>query len=166
MQKQLRILKRDVGAVVSALKSEFITARTSVGKTLGSGVAGAFFGRRAVGRINAARRDDLRREQLNAVAPYENVKRIIDEIVCQLDTIKGNIEMSPEYIGAESFSRGLGDTIPPPLRFYVFVSEQVKGPYSVEQLQALRDASAIVDDTPCCPEGSETWSSYADTIIR
>jgi hypothetical protein len=97
MQKQLRLLKRDVSAVISAVKSEYTTARMRVGKTFASSLAAGFFGRRTVGRVNSAQRDSLRRSQLDAVAPYEHVKGIIDSILYQLDTVKGQIELSPEY---------------------------------------------------------------------
>ena len=175
MQKQLRLLKKDVSAMISGVKSQFMTARTSVGKTFGAGLAGAFFGRRAVGRVNAARRDDLRRTQLSAVAPYERVKGIIDQILYQLDTVRGQIELSPEYqVSPRRATRVLTSApsppaLPPPpapplTRYFVYIGDQVKGPYSREQLRALRDAAAIARETLCCLEGTEEWLSYSDAM--
>jgi hypothetical protein len=171
IQKEMRLLKKDVSATISAIKSEFTTARTNVGKSFGAGLAAGLFGRRTMGRVNSAQRDDLRRNQINAVEPYERVKRIIDNILHQLDTIKGQIELSPEYqIRTPQASPAKPPQLPPPLparptrRFFAFIAEQVKGPYTVEQLQALHDASTITDDTQCCPEGTEEWQSYSHVI--
>lgn len=164
MQKELRLLKKEVGAVIAGIKSEHITARTSVGTGLGTGLFGAFFGRKAAGKMNAARRDDLRRSQISAVAPYERVKEIIDQVLHQLDASKGKVEMSPEY----QVRHGPAQTPPPPRlpappapRYFVCISGQVKGPYTLDQLRALRDASAISGDTPCCPEGREEWTDFS-----
>ena len=38
--------------MISAARSEFTTARTAVGKSVGAGLAAGFFGRKTVGRIN------------------------------------------------------------------------------------------------------------------
>lgn len=163
IQKEMRLLKKDVSATVSAIKSEFTTARTEVGKSIGAGLAGAFFGRRTVGRVNSARRDDLRRNQINTVEPYDRVKRIIDHILHQLDTVKGQIELSLEYqLRTPQVAPAKPPPLPPPptRRFFAFIAEQVKGPYTIEQLHALHDASTITDDTQCCPEGTEEWQSY------
>ena len=167
IQKELRLLKKDVSATISAVKSEFTTARTSVGTSLVSGLAAGFFGRRTVGRFNSAQRDDLRRSQISTVEPYDRVKRVIEQILSELDSVKGRIELSPEY------QRRTPPAVvakPPTLvgpltrRFFVFLAEEVKGPYTLEQLQALRDASAITDDTPCCPDGAQEWKSYAQVM--
>ena len=97
VQKELRLLKQEVTATISAARSEFTTARTAVGKSVGAGIAAGFFGRKTVGRINAARRDDLRRGQLQAVAPYENVKSIIDQILAKLDLALAIATLVAEY---------------------------------------------------------------------
>src|SRR2546430_2259076 len=73
IQKELRFLKQEVNASEAALKSEYTTARMKVGKTVASGLAAGFFGRRTVGRFNSAQRDNLRRNQIGAVAPYEKL---------------------------------------------------------------------------------------------
>ena len=141
-------------------------------------MAGAFFGRRTVGRFNATRRDDLRRGQLRAVAPYEHIKGVIDQILYQLDTVKGQIELSPEYLNKAYHAKPAIVTeiaspprLPPPPpslaapslpRFYVYMAGEVKGPYSIEQLHALRDAAAIADDALCCADGSQEWLPYRD----
>jgi len=56
---------------------------------------------------------------------------------------------------------------PPPLplpvkRYYVYLQNEVKGPYLREQLLDLHDTGAITDDTQCCLEGTEQWAPYLE----
>lgn len=97
LQAELRLLKQQVSADAAAIRSEFTSKRTAVGKSLGVIAAGAFFGRRNVGRATALQRDMLRREQLTALEPYEHVKRLIDAVVHALNEAKHRIETSDEY---------------------------------------------------------------------
>lgn len=58
---------------------------------------------------------------------------------------------------------------PPPLpastqKLFALIAEQVRGPYMLEQLQAMHDASTIPDDTRCCGEGTEKWQPYSDLM--
>lgn len=59
IQKELRFLKQEVTAAEAAVKSDYTTERMKVGKTIASGLAAGFFGRRTVRRFNSARRDSL-----------------------------------------------------------------------------------------------------------
>lgn len=43
------------------------------------------------------------------------------------------------------------------IRYFAFIYQDVKGPYTTEQLSALRDATTITDETQCCLEGTESW---------
>lgn len=45
-------------------------------------------------------------------------------------------------------------------RYFAFIAGHVKGPYTMEQLIALQDASTITDQTLCCPEGAEEWKEF------
>jgi hypothetical protein len=119
-----------------------------------------------MGSINAARRDDLRRAQIRAVAPYENVKGIIDQIINKLDSIKDQIELTPEsQTRPEKPIKAA--PIRPPLpatsrRYYVYLNGEIKGPYLREQLRALYETGTIATDTQCCLEGAEEWRPYLD----
>jgi hypothetical protein len=97
MQAELRFLKQQIAADMASIRSDFTSKRTAVGKTLPHIAAGVFFGRRNVGRVNAVQRDSLRREQFNALEPYEKVKRLIDAVVHTLNEAKARIETSDEY---------------------------------------------------------------------
>lgn len=41
-----------------------------------------------MGKVNSVTRDHIRRQQLNVIAPYESVSRLIDSILIQLDHLK------------------------------------------------------------------------------
>ena len=45
-------------------------------------------------------------------------------------------------------------------RYYVYLQNEVKGPYLHEQLVALHNTGAIKNDTQCCLEGTEQWTPY------
>jgi hypothetical protein len=163
----MRLLKKEVNAVVSAIKSEFATARTSVGTGFGEGLTAAIFGRRAAGRANAGQRDALRREQIDAVEPYDRVKRTIEQIIHQLDLTKGQIELSPEFqIRTPKKNAVAAPALSPPTssRFFLYLGDEVKGPYTPEQIHALRDTGAVTDQTQCCAEGSQQWIRCADEV--
>ena len=56
---------------------------------------------------------------------------------------------------------------PPPPRtksYFIYVSDQVKGPFSAVQISALMQMDSITPTTPCCPEGSQDWQTVADCI--
>jgi hypothetical protein len=88
IQKQLRLIKKDIALEKKILNASYTTERTRVGKSFGAALFGGLFGRKLLGTINAATRDEIRRNQLQAVASYDAVDRIIDELILQLDHIK------------------------------------------------------------------------------
>ncbi len=165
MQKELRLIKQEVTATISAVKSEFASARTQVGKGFGAGLAAGFFGRKAMGSVNASEKDRLRRKQADFVRPYEAAKHEIDQFLATLDRFKGKIELSPEYRVAESKAQAKVlapwalSALPPRAapKYFVFLNEDVKGPYTKSQLATLLDAGTITPETQVCPEGTEEW---------
>lgn len=44
-------------------------------------------------------------------------------------------------------------------KYYVFLDEQITGPYSTSELLRLRDERKVKYDTPCCIAGSQEWKS-------
>ena len=122
-----------------------------------------------MGRINAGRRDDIRRSQHAEMQPYEELKRLIDGLLAKLDQAKSQIELSPEYqIRTSDKSETLvsnSDILPPPLPnqsvrdFFLFIGEDVKGPFTTHQIEGLVSAGVVSDTTLACPVGSETWIS-------
>jgi hypothetical protein len=51
----------------------------------------------------------------------------------------------------------------PPTTFYVYLQDQVKGPFSREQIKALLDVASVSADTPCCLKDSD-WQTVASFI--
>jgi hypothetical protein len=97
MQNQLRRLKRQVNFELSSVQSQFMMHRLEVGTSFISGSASLVLGRSSVGRIHTATRQDIRRAQLEAIKPYKNLKRIIDEVLHQLSDVKYQVEVSSGY---------------------------------------------------------------------
>jgi hypothetical protein len=93
---------------------------------------------------------------MSAVAPYERVKQIINQMIAKLDQAKSQVELSPEY----EMSTPIRQVANSPERFYVYLREEVKGPYSREQLTALFETQTITPDRMCCLEGSGEWQAY------
>ena len=78
----------------------------------------------------------------------------------KLDSVKSQIELSSEYQARPSKPNSSTPLRPPPLptageRFYIYLNDEVKGPYLREQLVALWDTGTIAADTQCCLEGTE-----------
>lgn len=48
--------------------------------------------------------------------------------------------------------------------FYIYLNDEVKGPFSVAQIKALLQVDSATPTTPCCLEGSEEWQTIGDLI--
>lgn len=88
VQKELRLVKKDIGLTKKAINSAYTTEKAKVGKGLGSELAAGLFGKKTIGKVNVSTRDNLRHNQLNTIAPYEEVNRMIDNVLVQLDQLK------------------------------------------------------------------------------
>jgi len=162
MQKDLRALKRDVSAIIRQLTSEYTTARVSVGKGAGTAIAGLFVSKKAIGKANALRRDELRRSKEHAIAPYRSLKGNIDDVIHKLETIKHDIEGSAEYQvrpAARNRTRvsKQRQLTTKSQRYFVLLDDKVKGPFSTEELEGLVKASVADANTQLCLEGEEDW---------
>ncbi len=94
MTQDLTLLKRDLVARTRELRSGFqadrarVTYRMSMLKVLLRLLRGA----RAVGRYNAASREDIRQAQIETLAPFEAVSREADAVLVGLDRLKLMLE--------------------------------------------------------------------------
>ncbi len=90
----------------------------------------------------------------------KNVRTIISALTNYLKTQKKPERPSPVQQAAP----------PPPLpptktvSFFIYVNDQVKGPFSAAQINALMQVDSVTPMTPCCPEGSQEWQTVADCI--
>jgi hypothetical protein len=92
MQTELRTLRQQLVSDASSIRSDVDSKRTAVGKSLGARFAAGFLGRHDTGNEHPSTRDDLSRQEIAAVEPYEDVKRLIDAIMSALDQTKGKID--------------------------------------------------------------------------
>lgn len=92
MQAELRFLKRDLGHRMSIVRAEFARRSAAIGTGFGTGLMIGFFGRKTSGKYNALKRDDLRRQRIRELEPYENVARLIDRAIFEIGTVKTQAE--------------------------------------------------------------------------
>ncbi len=88
VQKQLRLIKKEIGVTKKTINAAHASESTKVGKGIKAGLAAGFFGKKNMGKVNAVQRDNIRRNKLNMIQPYDNVIHLIDNILVQLDGIK------------------------------------------------------------------------------
>ena len=50
------------------------------------------------------------------------------------------------------------------LSYYLYLNDQVKGPFSLLQIQGFLQVDSATPSTPCCPEGSDQWITIRDII--
>jgi len=92
VQKELRLIKKDVGITKKSINSYYVSEKAKVGKGIGAGITSGIFGKKSSGKMNVITRNRLRNSQLNQVAPYDQVSREIDSIIMQLDQLKMKID--------------------------------------------------------------------------
>ena len=86
-QRQLRFLKRDINSEMRAIRAEYTAKMASAASTT-SGIVSLFGKRKLAGQIRAAEKRRLRSERDQILAPYENVKRVIDDLQIQIERAK------------------------------------------------------------------------------
>ena len=98
--------------------------------------------------------------------PYEALKQLINSLLAKLDQFKTPIELSTEYQNRPpqaTTSSKSPSASPPPLpstperNFFLFLGEEVKGPFTLHQISGLLAAHAADAATLACPVGSEEW---------
>ncbi|MBT9563534.1 MULTISPECIES: DUF4339 domain-containing protein [Akkermansia] len=51
------------------------------------------------------------------------------------------------------------------MKYFVAKSSDIEGPYSLQELETLRDQFIIDSDTPICAEGTERWFPADDLLF-
>lgn len=92
LQKELRLVKKRLAVDKRLISAAFTSRRIMIGKGFGAGLAAGFVGRRNLGMLNAARRNDVRVQQLQAAAPFDQAAHKIDAVLAQLDGFKNEID--------------------------------------------------------------------------
>ena len=92
LQKELRVVKKKIAIDKRSISSDFSSQRSVIGTGVVTGLAAGFFGRRNIGMLNAARKKDLRIQQLQVVSPLNDAINKIDDVLNQLDMQKNEID--------------------------------------------------------------------------
>lgn len=88
MQKEIRLVKREMGAETKAIRAHYSSDIAQTGKGAGGAFQAGLFGRKNAGHLNAARKDQMRQEERATLAPFEQVGAYIDQILLALDAAK------------------------------------------------------------------------------
>ena len=148
------------------VRSDFQSKGVAIGKGVGTMVAGWLLGKKSVGKVNASRRDDVRRQKEIALTPYADTKNWIDDLIHTLDQAKHQVEMSKEYqekpvkkratkkVASKKAKKLLVLKEP---KFFIFLDEKIKGGFTVDELEPLFKTEVINQDTLLCNEGEEDW---------
>ena len=70
-------------------------------------------------------------------------------------------QKGPGVGGSEGVSQANDDGAK---RLYIFIDNEVMGPYTVSELEVLITEKNLSEDTQVCPEGSEQWVSLKDCL--
>ncbi len=84
MQKELRLVKKELGYAKRTIRSSYTTAKVKIGKGFRNGLIRS----RSVDRANALRRNQVRIKERQALVPFESVERLIDSLLVQMDHAK------------------------------------------------------------------------------
>jgi exonuclease VII large subunit len=90
MQKEIGLLKKDLKSTMAQVRSSY-TAKKS---TVQAGFLPSLSGKKSAGHDRVLKRENLRRQQLNDLAPYEYLDRLLDEVLIKLDATKIRIQES------------------------------------------------------------------------
>jgi hypothetical protein len=93
VKRELQLIKKEINLEKKNLRSAYTTAKVKVGKGgFGQGVLQGLFGKKTMGSINAAQREDIRRKERAQIAPYEHLTQHIDKCLLALDAYRVSIE--------------------------------------------------------------------------
>lgn len=87
LQRQLRHIKKLINADMRIIRAQFAEKKANAGE--GWMVVGTLLGQRGTGRsARASAKRQVTAERNRALAPYEKLKRLIDDYLVQLDRAK------------------------------------------------------------------------------
>jgi hypothetical protein len=159
MRRQLVGLKREISPfIVRSNGKSAEELKIEHAKEVGQALLNSLFGK--PGKPFSSTADSFARVlKASRSEPYAVLKDNIQNVLNELDKISDEIKLSPEFTGEEiDPTAGVHPVSPPkPAGLYLFIAEEVKGPFSSEQLQALKDTGIVSQETLCCREGTEEW---------
>ncbi len=87
-QQRLRLLKKDVDAQIKALRSRYERKASSVSPGLGSTL---LLGKGKAKSFAASQKREIRAAKDRQVAPFEQVKHLIDHVLVEMDSAKARL---------------------------------------------------------------------------
>jgi len=93
-------------------------------------------------------------------------KRFLVENLSMLDRKPTTTNLWPhvEQIKASLQGRAIPFRPMPEPSFYLYLNEQVQGPFSNEQIKALLQVDSAKPTTPCCTEGAQEWQTVEELV--
>jgi hypothetical protein len=94
-------------------------------------------------------------------------QRFLTEHLSKIDRkpTKANLWSHVEQIKASLQGRAIPLRPMPPRSFYLYLNEQVQGPFSNEQIRALLQVDSAKPSTPCCTEGAIEWQTVEALVV-
>lgn len=92
LKQEIALVKREITAAKRQIHAQAASQRTQVGKGFAGGAARGIFGAKNAGRANAAAKDHLRKQELNAIAPLTEAETHIAQVLAGLDKLKLSME--------------------------------------------------------------------------
>lgn len=93
LQKELRLIKKEIGLTIKSLRAQYADQKADVGKAgFGKGVMQGIFGKKSVAHMDATQKDRIRQTQNKQLAPYEALQNNIDRFILEFDGHKVKLE--------------------------------------------------------------------------
>jgi hypothetical protein len=93
---------------------------------------------------------------------------------CQRDLRRWATNVAVTYPDVDSAPPPLPQIVPKPPpppqspqtdSYFLYINDEVKGPFSVSQINALLQVASVTSKTKCCPQGTQEWNTIADYIV-
>jgi hypothetical protein len=88
-------------------------------------------------------------------------QRFLTKNLSLIDRNPTTVNLWPHVEQIKASLQGRAIPVPPmpPPSFYLYLNEQVQGPFSAEVIKALVQVDSAKSDTPCCAEGTQEWQT-------
>jgi hypothetical protein len=100
LERQLRQIKRNVNLDMKAIRAHY-RQRMSTAAATSSAFVGLLGKRKLAGQLRADEKRRLRTERDRRLAPYDQVKYVVDHALNELEGAKGQLHQYIEEVGAE-----------------------------------------------------------------
>lgn len=88
MKRELALIKTEANNQIKLIKGQYSARKTNVTEGFWAGLGG----RSSAARDRAWKREKIRAEEQEAIAPYELAKRVVDQTSVELDRVKIEVQ--------------------------------------------------------------------------